>query len=63
MSQQIKVLAAKLENVNLISALGRQSQMDFCEFKASLVFIVNSRPAGAIGKPYIKRTKKKKKKK
>jgi hypothetical protein len=29
----------------LILGLGRQRQMDFCEFKASLVYIVNLRLA------------------
>ena len=31
----------------LISALGRQRQMDFCEFEASLVYKVSARTARA----------------
>jgi hypothetical protein len=31
----------------LIPALGRQRQVDFCKFKASLVYIINSRTARA----------------
>jgi hypothetical protein len=32
----------------LILGLGKQRQVDLCEFEASLVFIVNSRTAKAI---------------
>ena len=31
----------------LIPTLGRQRQVDFCEFEASMVYIVSSRPARA----------------
>ena len=34
---------------------------DLCEFKASLVYIVRSRTAGATGSPCLKKTKGKKK--
>jgi hypothetical protein len=34
----------------LIPALGKQSQVDLCEFEASLVYIVSSRPAIKEGK-------------
>ena len=43
----------------LILALGRQKQVDLCEFKASLVYIVSSRTAGATGRPCLKKTKNK----
>lgn len=42
----------------LIPALGRQRQVDLCETEASLDYIASSRPAGAIGRPSIKKTKK-----
>jgi hypothetical protein len=32
----------------LIPALGRQKQVDFCEFKANLVYILSSRPSSTI---------------
>ena len=49
----------------LILALGRQRQVDFCKFKASLVNIASSRPAGTKGDPVSKipTTKKRKAKK
>ena len=47
----------------MIPALGRQRQEELCEFQASLVYIASSRPAGATGKPCLKKAKKKKKKK
>jgi hypothetical protein len=34
--------------MSLISALGRQRQKDFCEFKTNLVYIASSRTAKAI---------------
>ena len=43
----------------LILALGRQRQVDLCEFKASLVYRVSSRTAGATGRPCLEKTKKK----
>ena len=45
----------------MIPALGRQRQEELCEFQASLVYIASSRPAGATGKPCLKKAKKKKK--
>lgn len=33
--------------IALISALGEQRQVDFCELKANLAYIVNSRPVRA----------------
>ena len=47
----------------MIPALGRQRQEELCEFQASLVYIASSRPAGATGKPCLKKAKKKKKRK
>ena len=35
----------------LISALGRQKQMDLCVFEASLVYVVSSRPGKLIVRP------------
>ena len=37
-----------------INLVGRQRQADPCEFKASLVYIVSSRPAGNKGRPCLK---------
>ena len=45
----------------MILALRKQRQADFCEFKASLVYIASSMPAGTKGRPGLKKTKKKKK--
>ena len=42
----------------LILALRRQKQVDFCEFKASLIYPVDSRLTGYIVKPYLKKWKK-----
>ena len=43
----------------LILALRRQRQVYLCEFKASLVYIASSRPAGTKnGDPVSKKTKK-----
>ena len=48
----------------LIPALGRQRQADLCEFKASLVYIVSSRPARATqGNPVLENKKMKKRRK
>ena len=44
-----------------ILALGRQRLVDLCEFKASLVYRLSSRTAGATGRPCLKYSKKKKK--
>ena len=38
----------------MIRALGRQRQVDLCEFKASLVYRVSSRVVRATEKPYLK---------
>ena len=46
--------------MTLILALGRQRQVDICDFKACLVHIVRSRPTETKGRPYLKKTKKKK---
>lgn len=44
----------------MISALGRQRQKDFCEFKTNLVYIASSRTARAmLARPCLKKTKKK----
>ena len=40
--------------MSFILALGRQRQMDLCEFKAGLVYRVSSRPARAIRRPCLK---------
>ena len=45
----------------LILALGRQRQVDLCEFKASLVYRASSRTAEATGRPCLEKTEKKKK--
>jgi hypothetical protein len=37
-----------LEHTHLVPALRRQRQADLCEFEASLVYILNFRPARAI---------------
>lgn len=37
-------------------ALRRQSQVDLCESKASLVYVVGFRPSGATGRPQLKKT-------
>jgi hypothetical protein len=42
-SQQV----LKTRHTSLIPVLGRQSQVDLCEFKASLVYIVSYRTAKA----------------
>ena len=47
----------------LILALGRQRQVDLCEFKGSLDYIASSRTAGATGRPCLKKTKNKTKQK
>ena len=49
----------------LIPALGRQRQVDLCEFKASLVYRASSRTARAVTQrnPVSKNKRKKKKRK
>jgi hypothetical protein len=47
--------------MSLILALGRQSQKDLCEFKASLIYSVTSRTARVIQiNPVLKKQKKNK---
>lgn len=42
----------------MISALGRQRQKDFCEFKTNLVYIASSRTARAmLARPCLKKQK------
>jgi hypothetical protein len=41
----------------LISALGRQRQVDLCEFKASLVYRMNSRTARATQRNPVSKNK------
>ena len=43
----------------LILALGRQRQVDLCDFKACLIYIVSFRPAGTRGKTLSQKDKKK----
>lgn len=38
----------------LILVLRRQRQMNLCEIKSNLAYIVSSRPSVAIGRPYLK---------
>ena len=45
----------------LIPALGRQRQVDICEFEASLVYKVSPRTARALQRNTVLNTKKKKK--
>lgn len=45
----------------LIPALEKHRQVGLCEFKANLACIVSSMPAGIIGDPVSKNTKKGKK--
>ena len=43
----------------LIAAFGRQREVDFCEFEASMVYRVSSRTGSkAPGKPQLKSKKK-----
>jgi len=47
--------------VSLILALWWQRQVDLCEFEASLIYRVSSRPAGATwGEPVSKERRKRK---
>ena len=39
----------------LILALERQRQVDLCEIKANLVYIVSARPARDTGRPCLKK--------
>ena len=48
--------------IPLIPALGRQRQVDLCEFKASLVYRVVSRTARAKQRNPVSKNQKKKKK-
>ena len=43
----------------LIPACRRQRQEDLCEFKASLVYIVSTRPNGTKRRPSLKKEKEK----
>ena len=42
----------------LVSALGSQRHVDLCDFKASLLYIASSRPAGATGRHFQKNIEK-----
>ena len=46
----------------LIPGLGRKRQVDLCEIKPSLVSIASSRLALGTGRPYLKKTRKQKRK-
>ena len=64
MAQWLRALTGLAEDMGSIpsthmTAVERQRQVDLCEFKASLVYIPSSRPAGSKGRPYLKKTKKK----
>lgn len=41
-------------------ALRRQRKANLCEIEANLAYIVSSSPGGVTGRPYLKKTKKKK---
>ena len=52
------IMSGGANSQNLFISLGRQRQVDLCEFKASLVYRVSSRTtAGATEKPCLKKTK------
>lgn len=58
---QQKKKAPDLVTHTLIPALGRQKQKDLCKFKASLIYIVSSQPAGLYNEtPSQKKEKDKK---
>jgi hypothetical protein len=53
-----KSLQTRCKDTPLIPALGRQRQVDLCEFEASLVYRMSSRTARAIQRnPCLEKTK------
>jgi hypothetical protein len=52
-----KICIARLGGTPLIPALGRQKQVNFCEFEASLVYKASSRTAKATQKNHVWKNK------